>query len=48
MMNPLVIAGIAIVIAAEKLLPYPEIIARLAGVAAITAGVITTLHNLKQ
>ena len=48
MMNPLVIVGIAIVIAAEKLLPYPEIIARLAGVAAITAGVITTLHNLNQ
>ena len=48
MMNPLVIVGIAIVIAAEKLLPSPEIIARLAGVAAITAGVITTLHNLNQ
>ena len=48
MMNPLVIIGVAIVIAAEKLLPYPEIIARLAGVAAITAGVITTLHNLNQ
>src|SRR5438552_2426829 len=39
MMNPLVIIGIAIVIAAEKLLPRPEIVARLFGILAITAGV---------
>ncbi len=39
MMNPLVIIGIAIVIAAEKLLPRAEIVARLFGILAITAGV---------
>jgi predicted metal-binding membrane protein len=42
MMNPLVIAGVAIAIAAEKLLPRPEIVARLVGIAAIAAGFITT------
>jgi len=40
MMNPFVMAGIAIVIAAEKLLPRAEIVARLIGVAAIVVGVI--------
>ena len=39
MMNPLVIVGIAIVIAAEKLLPRPEIVARLIGFTAIVAGI---------
>ena len=48
MMNPLVIVGVAIIIAAEKLLPPPEFVARLAGVAAIILGVITTLHKLNQ
>jgi len=35
--------AVAIVIAAEKLLPRPEIIARLVGSAAIVAGVITSV-----
>jgi predicted metal-binding membrane protein len=39
MMNPLVIVGVAIVIAAEKLVPRPEIVARLVGVSAIIAGI---------
>ena len=37
-MNPLVMVAVALVIAAEKLLPRPELIARLLGVAAIVAG----------
>lgn len=37
-MNPFVMIAIALVIAAEKLLPCPEIIARLAGISAIIAG----------
>jgi predicted metal-binding membrane protein len=41
MMNPLVIIGIAIVIAAEKILPRPVIIARLIGISAIIAGVVS-------
>jgi len=44
MMNPLVIVGIAVVIAAEKILPRPEIIARLVGVAAIVGGVATIIR----
>jgi len=39
-MNPLVMIVVAIVIAAEKLLPRPEITARLVGIAAIFAGAI--------
>jgi predicted metal-binding membrane protein len=39
MMNPLVIIGIAVVIAAEKLLPRSEIVARLVGFATIGAGI---------
>src|SRR5262245_2594908 len=39
MMNPVVIVGVAIVIAAEKILPHPEITARLVGMAVIVAGV---------
>src|SRR5215468_5715959 len=39
MMNPLVILGVTVVIAAEKLLPRPESVARLVGIAAIVAGV---------
>jgi predicted metal-binding membrane protein len=38
MMNPFVIAGVAIIIAAEKLLPRPEIVARLVGISAVIAG----------
>ena len=38
-MNPLVMIVVAIVIAAEKLLPRPAIVARLVGISAIIAGV---------
>ncbi|MGO9584690.1 MAG: DUF2182 domain-containing protein [Limisphaerales bacterium] len=38
-MNPLVMIGVAIVIAAEKLFPRPAIVARLVGISAIIAGV---------
>jgi predicted metal-binding membrane protein len=48
MMNPLVIIGVAIIIAAEKILPRPEIIARFVGLAAIVAGVMTTIHKFNQ
>jgi len=40
MMNPLVMIGVAVVIAAEKVLPWPEIVARVVGVAAIVLGFI--------
>jgi predicted metal-binding membrane protein len=40
-MNPFVMIIVAIAIAAEKLLPRPEITARLVGIAAIFAGVIS-------
>jgi predicted metal-binding membrane protein len=46
MMNPLVIVGLTLVIAAEKILPRPEIIAQLVGIAAIIAGAITTVLNV--
>jgi predicted metal-binding membrane protein len=39
MMNPLVIIFVAMVIAAEKLLPRPAFVARLAGILAIITGV---------
>jgi multisubunit Na+/H+ antiporter MnhF subunit len=38
-MNPLVMIVVAMIIAAEKLLRRPEVIARLAGISAIGAGV---------
>ena len=38
-MNPLVMIVVAVVIAAEKLLPRPAIVARLVGISAIIAGV---------
>jgi predicted metal-binding membrane protein len=38
-MNPFVMIGVAIVIAAEKLFPRPAIVARLVGISAIIAGV---------
>ena len=38
MMNPFVILGVAIVIAAEKIFPRPEMVARLVGILAIFAG----------
>lgn len=40
-MNPLVMIVVAIVIAGEKLLPRPEIVARLVGLVAIVAGIVT-------
>jgi predicted metal-binding membrane protein len=43
-MNPLVMVVVAIVIAAEKLLPQPEITARIGGIAAIVAGITMTVH----
>jgi predicted metal-binding membrane protein len=43
-MNPLVMVVVAIVIAGEKLLPRPEVIARFAGITAILAGIIMTIH----
>ncbi len=44
MMNPIVIIGVASDIAAEKLLPSPEIVARLIGVLAIIAGIAAFLR----
>jgi len=38
-MNPLVMIVVAIVIAAEKLVPRPAIVARLVGISAIIAGI---------
>ena len=38
-MNPLVMIVVAIVIAAEKILPRPAIVTRLVGISAIIAGV---------
>jgi predicted metal-binding membrane protein len=40
MMNPFVIIGVAVAIAAEKILPRPETVARFLGVSAIVFGVI--------
>jgi len=47
-MNPLVMVVIATVIAAEKLLPRPEITARLAGMAAVFVGSATIIHKFNQ
>src|SRR5215471_2490132 len=44
MMNPLVIVGVGVVIAAEKILPRPELTARLVGLAAVAAGLATTIR----
>jgi predicted metal-binding membrane protein len=48
MMNPFVIIGVAIIIAAEKILPRPEIIVRFVGLTAIVAGVFTIVFKLNQ
>ncbi len=40
MMNPAVIALVAVVIAMEKLMPKPELIVRLSGIVAVIAGLI--------
>jgi hypothetical protein len=45
MMNPLAMIGVALVFAAEKILPRPEITARLVGLAAILCG---RRHNPPQ
>jgi predicted metal-binding membrane protein len=47
-MNPLVMIVVATVIAAEKLLPRPEITARLAGMAAVFVGGATIVHKFNQ
>jgi len=47
MMNPFVIIGVAILIAAEKILSRPEIIARFVGLAAIITGVLIIFCNLR-
>jgi predicted metal-binding membrane protein len=46
MMNPLVMIVVAIVIAAEKLLPRPEIVARLVGLATIITGIAIISEKL--
>ena len=43
-MNPFAMIVVAIAIAAEKLLPRPEITARVVGIVAIFAGIIITIH----
>jgi predicted metal-binding membrane protein len=43
MMNPFVMTVVALAIAAEKLLPRPAIVARLIGISAILAGVVSLL-----
>ena len=48
MMNPLIIIGVTIIIAAEKLLPRSATIARLVGLLAIVSGVLAILHALRQ
>lgn len=48
MMNPFVIIAVAIVIAAEKLLPRPEIIVRLVGISAIIAGLFLSVVFLQS
>jgi hypothetical protein len=46
MMNPLVMIAIAIVIAAEKLLPRAEIVAQLVGLLTIFTGIATISEKL--
>ena len=43
MMNPLVIIGVAVLVAAEKILPRPTIVARLVGISAIMAGIASLI-----
>jgi predicted metal-binding membrane protein len=45
-MDPLVMIIVGAVIAAEKLLPHPERTSRIAGIAAIVAGVVITVRGL--
>jgi predicted metal-binding membrane protein len=46
MMNPFVMVGVAIIIAAEKMLPRPEIVAQLVGLATIIAGIAIISEKL--
>ena len=46
MMNPFVMVGVAIIIAAEKMLPRPEIVAQLVGLATIIPGVAIISEKL--
>jgi hypothetical protein len=46
-MNPLVMIVVAIVIAAEKLLPRPEIVARFIGIFAVVAGITIIVRILQ-
>jgi predicted metal-binding membrane protein len=43
-MNTVVMIMVAIVIAAEKLLPQPAVVARLAGITTIAAGIMMTIY----
>ncbi len=43
-MNPIVMILVAIVIAAEKLFPRPEIVASVVGIATMVAGITMTFH----
>jgi predicted metal-binding membrane protein len=47
MMNPFVMVSVAIIIAAEKLLPRPEIIARFVGLATVIIGIAIISENLR-
>ena len=47
MMNPLVIIVVAIVIAAEKLLSRPTIVARFVGIFAVFVGIIIIVRILQ-
>lgn len=44
-MNPLLMVAITLVIAAEKLLPRPDITVRIVGVAALAAGITELVHG---
>ena len=46
MMNPFVMVGVAIIIAAEKMLPRPEIVAQLVGLATIITGIAIISEKL--
>jgi hypothetical protein len=43
MMSPFVIVAVTFVVAAEKLLPRPEFVARVIGSVAIVAGVLASI-----
>jgi predicted metal-binding membrane protein len=45
MMNPLVMVGVAIVIAAEKLMPNPDPVVRISGIAIMTIGAVVIVRS---